>query len=100
MSQKGLDVVNRAPKGLRTSSINCCLLAYSFEATECPSIRQTMSGANTSVMAPVPWCQDSKAWRMIFRLASVGAAPVCVTWFLPSRLMVQARASAYALPSR
>jgi hypothetical protein len=55
--------------------MNCCLLAYSFEATECPSIRQTTSAANTSVMAPVPLCQDSKAWRMIFRLASVGAAP-------------------------
>jgi hypothetical protein len=62
--------VNRAPKGLRTRSIKSCLLEYSFEATECPSIRQSMSTANTSAMAPVPCCQAS-AWRMIVRLASV-----------------------------
>src|SRR5438105_7962908 len=87
VGRKGSDVVNRAPKGLRTSSINCCLLVYSFEATECPSIRQTMSGANTSVMALVPLCQASKVWRMIFRLASVRVAPVSVTWCLRSRYM-------------
>ena len=60
----------------------CCLLRYSFDAAECPSIRQTMSGANTSVMAPVPWRQASKAWRMIARLVSVRVAGVCVIWFL------------------
>ena len=41
--------------------MNCCLLRYSFEATECPSMRQAMPAANTSVMAPVPRCQASKA---------------------------------------
>jgi hypothetical protein len=50
----GSDTVNRAPNGARTPSMNRCLLRYSFDATECPSIRQTISGANTSVMAPVP----------------------------------------------
>ena len=59
--------------------MNCCLLEYSFEATECPSIRQIISTANTSVMAPVPWCQRSKAWRMIVRLASVELALISVT---------------------
>jgi hypothetical protein len=34
--------------------MNCCLLAYSFDAAECPSIRQTISGANTPVTAPFP----------------------------------------------
>ncbi len=62
--------------------MNCCLLRYSFDAAECPSIRQTMPGANTSVMAPVPWRQASKAWRMISRLVSVRVAEVSVIWFL------------------
>ena len=36
-----------------------------------PRYAEDMSTANTSVMAPVPCCQASKAWRMIARLASV-----------------------------
>jgi hypothetical protein len=62
---------NRAPKGASTSSTNCCLLSYRFDATECPSIRQTISGANTSVMEPVPFFQASNASRIVSRLASV-----------------------------
>src|SRR6516165_3747866 len=53
--------------------MNCCLLRYSFDAAEWPSIRQAMSGANTPVIGAVPWCQASKAWRMISRLVSVRA---------------------------
>jgi hypothetical protein len=33
----------RAPKGLTNSSMYSCLLAYSFEATDWPAIRHTMS---------------------------------------------------------
>jgi hypothetical protein len=40
---------------------NCCLLPYSCEAAECPSMRQIMPGANTEVTAPVPWRHASKA---------------------------------------
>ena len=38
----------RAPKGLTNSSRYSCLLAYSFEAIEWPSIHQTMSVAQVS----------------------------------------------------
>jgi hypothetical protein len=58
--RNGSDAVNRAPKGVRTSSMNCCLLLYSFDAAECPSIRQTISGANTSVMGPAPGARHQK----------------------------------------
>src|SRR5262245_16763070 len=64
---------NRPPNGARTSSTTSWRLAYSREATECPSMRQTMSGANTSAICAVPACQASKASRMIWRLASVAA---------------------------
>src|ERR1700729_3251578 len=69
--RNGSDTVDRAPDGARTSSMNCCLLVYNFDAAECPSIRQAISGANTSVMGPAPWRQASKAWRTTPRLLSV-----------------------------
>ena len=33
--------------------MNCCVFSYCFDAAEWPSIRQTMSGAKTSVMGSV-----------------------------------------------
>src|SRR5439155_15505532 len=54
MGRNGSPAANRAAKGARTSSTNCWLFAYCFEATECPSMRQTMSGAKTSVIRPRP----------------------------------------------
>ena len=37
-------------------------------------MRHTMSGANRSVMGPVPCCQASKARRTAARLASVSVS--------------------------
>src|SRR5690349_23836930 len=68
--RNGCPPANRAPNGASTSATNCCVPRYSRAAAECPSIRQTMPGANTSVMGLVPWRQASKAWRMISRLVS------------------------------
>jgi hypothetical protein len=39
------------PNGVRTSSMNCCLLPYSFEAAECPSMRQIMPEEPAEVAA-------------------------------------------------
>jgi hypothetical protein len=33
IGRNGSDVANRAPKGASTSSINCCLLPYSLDAS-------------------------------------------------------------------
>jgi hypothetical protein len=52
--------------------MNCCLSRYSFDAKECPSIRQTMSAANTSVIAPVPSRHAANARVTNCRFASVG----------------------------
>src|SRR5689334_10120060 len=75
--RNGSPPANRAPNGASTWSTNCCVPRYSLATAECPSIRQTMPGANTSVIGPVPWRQASKAWRMISRLVSV-----CAIWLL------------------
>jgi hypothetical protein len=61
------EAAKRAANGVRTSSMNSCLSPYSFDATEWPSIRQTISGANTSVTEPVPSRHTSSAWRMTCR---------------------------------
>jgi hypothetical protein len=53
--------------------MNSCLLWYSLDAAERPSMRQTSSGAKTSVMAPVPFFLASNAWRIVSRLASVSS---------------------------
>jgi hypothetical protein len=58
--------------------MNCCLLAYSLDATDWPSIRLTICGANTSVIEPVPSRQLSKALRMVCRFVSLRSSPASV----------------------
>src|SRR4051794_33108894 len=41
-------------------------------------MRQTISGANTSVIAPVPCCQASNVSRIVSRLASVWSSVALV----------------------
>jgi hypothetical protein len=47
--------------------MNSWRLAYSREAVEWPSMRQTMSSANRSVIGAVPCCHASNASRTISR---------------------------------
>ena len=60
------------PKGRQHLVDELLPAPYSLEASECPPIRQTSSGANTSLIAPVPCCHASKVWRMVCRLARCG----------------------------
>src|SRR5258708_38622032 len=68
----------RAPKGLTNSSRYSCLLAYSLEASEWPSIRQTMSVAQVSGNGSAPSRQASNVSVIVWRLASVSVAVVFV----------------------
>jgi hypothetical protein len=64
-------LANRVAKGASTWSTNAWRSGYSRDATEWPSMRHTMRGANTSVMGAVPSCQAWKARPITSRLASV-----------------------------
>jgi hypothetical protein len=70
-------------------------------------MRQTMSGANTSVMAPLPWCQASKACWMMRRLvserssgASVTPGPPLRVWLVTASTPVASENAALALAER
>jgi hypothetical protein len=76
LGRKGSPAAKRAPNGASTSSMNSSLLVYSLDASECPSIRHTMSGAKMSAIAPVPSCHAWKARRTDSRLASVSVGSV------------------------
>jgi hypothetical protein len=60
--------LKRAPNGWRTSSMNCCALAYFLDTADLPVISQVMSSAKMLVTYPVPVAQERNASVTMSRL--------------------------------
>src|SRR5215831_13386072 len=66
--RNGSPELKRAPKGRRTSSMNCCVLAYFLDTADLPVISQVMSSAKMLVTYPVPFAQEWNASATMSRL--------------------------------
>src|SRR3954470_17762861 len=65
--RNGVSAANRAPKGCRTSSLNCLALPYVPAARDRPTISQVMSSAKMLATYPSPRDHASKASATISR---------------------------------
>src|SRR5919107_6255723 len=65
--RNGVSAPNRAPKGCRTSSLNCWALPYVPAARDRPTISQVMSSAKMLATYPFPRDHASKASATISR---------------------------------
>src|SRR5215472_14842819 len=81
--RNGSPELKRAPKGRRTSSMNCCVLAYFLDTADLPVISQVMSSAKMLVTYPVPFAQEWNASATMSRLPAVQHGVRTQSWHRP-----------------